>query len=99
MRNLKESEMTIANTNKPEVSAGAINVIKLARECGFDLDSRTEYGQSIIKSFANSMLDAAAQRCIEVMETGDFPKPYETYHDGHLDGCNNCAAAIREMKS
>lgn len=40
--------------------------------------------------------ERAAKVCEEVRDLGDECKPYEDNHaDGHMDGCNNCAAAIR----
>ncbi|MDO9313411.1 MAG: hypothetical protein Q7T97_02560 [Burkholderiaceae bacterium] len=34
--------------------------------------------------------------CLSVREAGDVGTKYETYDDGHTDGCNNCANAIFE---
>jgi hypothetical protein len=80
--------MTIANTNKPEVSAGAIDVIKLAQECGADTayygfdctEGMKFYNHESLQAFANAVLDAAAEQC-------------ETSPD-----CLYAANAIREMK-
>ena len=41
-------------------------------------------------------LEEAAKVCEQVRDDGDSFKQYEdTHDDGHMDGCNNCAAAIR----
>ena len=68
----------------------------------------TEDGRNLCKSPLDSAearmhkrtWDAATERaakvCEEVRDLGDECKPYEDNHaDGHIDGCNNCATAIR----
>ena len=44
--------------------------------------------------------ELCAKLCEETLAEGDYFKDYEDNHeDGYIDGCNNCAAAIRARSS
>lgn len=93
----------MTNTNKPEVSAGALDVIKLAQRCGASqllylsgdsVPSYTLVGNAQLQAFANAVLEEAAKECDYVTKNARPSMTMSAYQTGAI----NCATAIRGMK-